>query len=685
MKKELLFWLMFSSLYATAQQPDSIYYSLPTVEIRPVSQESALRLLSSENILEQQELKKQAPYSILSAVNTVPGVRMEERSPGSYRLSLRGSLLRSPFGVRDVKIYLGDFPFTDAGGNTYLGNLDISNLNSIRILKGPESSIFGANTGGVLLIDPVYKTPDSLKLAATLSGGSYGLFHEDVLFQMREKKSVFTLNQAYQHSDGYRQNSAMQRHYVQASEVWNYTPKTQLKFLLLFSDLYYQTPGGLTLKQFNASPSDARHATATLPGAVEQKATIYNKTVFGGLSNTYNITDNVRHVVSVFGSYTDFKNPFITNYEQRREATLGIRTYFDVTFFNREHFSLKWNVGGEVQQTNSDIANYDNNAGVKTSMQAHDQINAQQAFAFTRVLADVYQRLLLEASLSYNFFSYRYKNIFPANETSFGQRNFNPQLMPHAAVSYKITGCFSWRASVSGGYSAPTIAEVRSSNNIVNTQLQAETGQNYETGFRLRDKKDFFWMDASVFYFNLKNAIVRRTDENGNEYFVNAGGTRQPGLEAQMSLWILKPNTDLFVRALQIKGNITYSQFTFSNYVVDNADYSGNKLTGVPDYTSTESIYLEVPKHISVYAQYYYSSAIPLNDAGTESAKEYHLLQLKAEWYTMFQRFKLSIFAGVDNLLDQKYSLGNDLNAAGNRYYNAAAPRNYYAGVRGEF
>ena len=42
---------------------------------------------------------------------------MEERSPGSYRLSIRGSLLRSPFGVRNVKLYLDDFIFTDAGGN----------------------------------------------------------------------------------------------------------------------------------------------------------------------------------------------------------------------------------------------------------------------------------------------------------------------------------------------------------------------------------------------------------------------------------------------------------------------------------------------------------------------------------------------------------------------------------------
>jgi iron complex outermembrane receptor protein len=35
----------------------------------------------------------------------------------------------------------------------------------------------------------------------------------------------------------------------------------------------------------------------------------------------------------------------------------------------------------------------------------------------------------------------------------------------------------------------------------------------------------------------------------------------------------------------------------------------------------------------------------------------------------------------VENLLDQKYSLGNDINGFGGRYYNAAAGRSYYASL----
>jgi iron complex outermembrane receptor protein len=36
---------------------------------------------------------------------------------------------------------------------------------------------------------------------------------------------------------------------------------------------------------------------------------------------------------------------------------------------------------------------------------------------------------------------------------------------------------------------------------------------------------------------------------------------------------------------------------------------------------------------------------------------------------------------GVNNVFDQDYSLGNDLNAANNRYFNPAAKRNYSLGL----
>ena len=41
----------------------------------------------------------------------------------------------------------------------------------------------------------------------------------------------------------------------------------------------------------------------------------------------------------------------------------------------------------------------------------------------------------------------------------------------------------------------------------------------------------------------------------------------------------------------------------------------------------------------------------------------------------------MEIFGSVDNIFNTKYSLGNDINAAAGRYYNAAPGINYYVGI----
>ena len=62
------------------------------------------------SLVTQTDLSRYNTTSILPAMNANPGVRMDERSPGSFRLSIRGSSLRSPFGVRNVKVYYDGIP-----------------------------------------------------------------------------------------------------------------------------------------------------------------------------------------------------------------------------------------------------------------------------------------------------------------------------------------------------------------------------------------------------------------------------------------------------------------------------------------------------------------------------------------------------------------------------------------------
>lgn len=647
-----------------------------------ISEQPILKAPSSVSIISSKALRDQPGISMLPAFNSVPGIRMEERSPGSYRLSIRGSLLRSPFGVRNVKVYMDDFPLTDAGGNTYLNSLDIGSINNIEILKGPDGSLFGANSGGVVLLNPFDKRSDSSWASASITSGSYGLFQEKIALQKKWNNNYLNVNHSYQTSDGYREHSSMKRHYGQVGYRWNYSKASQLRFLALYSDLGYQTPGGLTTAQFAANPKLARPSTATVAGPVAQQARIENKTLFGGVINETKLSQNFRHVLALFGSRTDFQNPFITNYEVREEGTLGLRTYFELVNKINKGINWRWNAGLELQKTNADIANYNNLRGVKGSLQAQDDIVSRQFFYFTRFSVNLTEKFTAEVAASVNYFKYEFdKNV----QTSISRsvRKFDPQLMPRFALSYQINDGLALRTSVSRGYSNPTIAEVRASDNRINSTLESETGWNIEGGIRLRDKTDRFWLDASLFNYRLGSAIVRRVNADDTEFYLNAGGTNQTGFETQASYWLIPPGTKKFISGLQFQNSYTLSKYFFSDYQIGRVNYSGNRLTGVPRGVVVSGIDVRINKDFYLFAQHNYTSKIPLNDANGFYAGEYNLVHFKAGWRRSTPGKPIfDLFAGIDNLLDENYSLGNDLNAFGGRFFNAAPLRNFFGGVK---
>lgn len=120
-----------------ATEKDSVLV-LPPVLIKGFeSGRSLLETPVAVGLVTGKDMQRYSNASLLPSVNTLSGVRMEERSPGSYRLNIRGSLLRSPFGVRNIKVYWNDMPFTDAGGNTYLNLVDPNTISAIEVLKGP--------------------------------------------------------------------------------------------------------------------------------------------------------------------------------------------------------------------------------------------------------------------------------------------------------------------------------------------------------------------------------------------------------------------------------------------------------------------------------------------------------------------------------------------------------------------
>ncbi len=687
MKKTILFFsliLFITPSFSQEEEPDSLK-QLDEVFIRAFEQNRKSRFATaSVKIIEHNNADRYNKNSLVNGFNTIPGVRMEERSPGSYRINIRGSSLRSPFGVRNVKVYWNDIPVTDPGGNTYFNQFAYNNFSSIEVFKGPAGSLYGAGTGGLILINNFDRWQPGASFEYIT--GSYNLqnLFASARFGAKENRNQFTY--AHNQSDGYRVQTKMRRDNFSWQSQLKLSDKQQLTASVLFTDMYYQTPGALTLAEFNTDPKAARPAGGGFPGAVAAQAAIFQKNITAGFTSIYTINSSFKNSTTLYGAFSQIKNSAIRNYERRNEPGYGGRTVFiynkkkETVYSGQKENSFQLVAGSEFQQGRFNTQVSKNRNGNPDTLQTNDDVDYTTYSLFFQGDVSIRESWFMNAGISLNKTKVGITrlNRYPVVSQS---RSYRNELAPRLSIKKLVTEDFSLKATLSRGFSPPTVAELLPSTGVISTDLEAEYGWNYEltAGYSLLRNK--LHLEATGFYFKLNYALVQRRDISGADYFVNAGDVQQKGIELHAD-YTYSINNSWLLDYFILQADYTYNHFRYGSFVKGTEDFSGNTVPSVPSNTLSGILDMNIKNGLYINTTYYTASKIFLNDANTAIAAPYHLLGARIGWKKNIQKkYKLNIYAGADNLLDEKYSLGNDINAAANRFYNAAPRRNYYAGI----
>ena len=676
--------VFYVSLNSYAQEgPADSAYILGNVTVRAFEQNRKQNSTTANvKIIDFRNSDLYNKSSLVNGFNSIAGVRMEERSPGSYRINIRGSSLRSPFGVRNVKVYWNDIPVTDPGGNTYFNQFAFNDFSSIEVYKGPAGSLYGAGTGGLILMNNL----DHWQPGADIEyvTGSYNLQNIFTSARFGKNDNRNQITYAHNQSDGYRVQTKMRRDNFTWSSRVKLSDKQELSGSVLFTDMYYQTPGALTLAEFTANPKAARPAAGSFPSAVDAKAAIFQKNILAGLTNNYNISSSFKNTTTLFAGFSQVKNSAIRNYERRIEPEFGGRTTFT---FRQQHnvtdpVATGWQLvtGAEFQQGyfNTRVAN--NKNGNPDTLQTNDDINYTTYSIFLQGDANVNEKWFITAGVSINKSKVDFTrlNIYPTVKQS---RTYQNELAPRISLLRKFEFNFSALATVSRGFSPPTTSELLPSTGVISTNLEAEEGWNYELTLRKSFFRKTLQLEATRFYFNLDKALVQRRDLSGADFFVNAGRIKERGWELHADYTYL-PTRNKVIDHVTVQVDYTYNHFRYGSFIKGTTDFSGKEVPSVPSNTFSLLADLQLKNGLYSETTLYTSSKIFLNDANTATANAYQLLGWRLGWKQNFQKkYRLNFYAGVDNLLNQKYSLGNDINAAANRFYNAAPERNYYVGL----
>ncbi len=668
----------FTLVAQTNGKQDSAHL-LQEVIVRAYEQNRQLKTTSgSINYIDKTQLERFNNTSLLPAINATPGVRMEERSPGSYRLNMRGSTLRAPFGVRNVKVYWNGIPFTDPSGNTYLNQLSYYNVQSVEVIKGPGSSLYGAGTGGVLLIN---SQPAEWKPGAEIGyiRGSYNLGNLNVQARLGTDDRRNILSYSRLSSDGYRDHTNMRRDVVTWETKLKLSDRQELQTSMLYGDLYYQTPGALTRSEYLNNPRAARPAAGAFPSADQAQAAIYQKTFLTGIGHKYQFNQHLQNSSVVYGAFSLIRNPTFRNYEKRTEPHFGGRTVF--TWQDKfGPIGLKLLAGGEAQRGFFNTKTYKNRQGNPDTLQTDDDINNWLYSAFAQADLDLGSRLILSVGASFNKSSIDITRLsIPSSAPQ--KRTYGNEWAPRLALSLNVLPNTWMFVNVTKGFSPPTAQEVVPSTTVINTGLNAEHGRVIESGVKSSLFTNRLYVEVVYFEYRLEDAIVQRRDASNADYFVNAGSTDQEGLEMQAQYQLITTPNHFFT-GLRIWGSYTTSKFRYRNFKQLGSDYSGNRLPSVAPNTLAAGLDINTKPGLYANITWYYSDRIALNDANTDYAAAYQLTGARIGWRKLFtKKLRADLFAGVDNLFDARYSLGNDINAAGGRYFNTAPGVNYFGGI----
>ncbi|MFC7669653.1 TonB-dependent receptor domain-containing protein [Hymenobacter humi] len=533
--------------------------------------------------------------------------------------------------MRNVKVYYNGIPFTEAGGSTPLNLLDPAIIGRLEVLKGPAGSVYGAGTGGVALFGTPEVAAGTRRVAAGATVGSFGLRRSTIIAETGSATSSVRAKYAHQELDGYREQSALQRDVFALDARTVASPKTTLAAHLLYTDISYQLPGGLTRAQFRANPRQARPGTPTAPGTVAQQAFYASRTALLGFTHEYRFTDHVELRTTLYGSGTAIRTPYLVDYERNTALGLGGRSALSYRTALAGRV-LRLQGGGEYQGSFANGRSYQNRAGTPGALRYDDEITTGTGFVFAQADYSLPADWLLTVAASYNRLGYRIARVSSA-VTQPGnyqfRRSFRPEVSPRVALLKEVSPTLSVYASVSTGFSPPTIEEIRPSDASLNRDLQAERGTSYEVGTRGSFLANWLRYEVNLFDFELRETIVSSTTDQGIVVFRNTGRTHQRGLEAALRGWLwrqvepMSSPDDVPTTGLSAWVSYAYNSFRFGRYTSAGQDLRGNRLTGTTPHTLSAG--LDFSERLGFYftPNLSHQARVVLNDANTEEAAGY--------------------------------------------------------------
>ena len=636
------------------------------------------------SVIPDKVLNQYNAVSLAPILNTTSGVFMQNGTLNTNKITIRGIGSRTVFGTSKIRAYYQDIPLTNGSGESTVEDIEIKALGSMEISKGPSSSRYGAGLGGTIQLIPDSGSFGDKSLQGGLLFGSFGLQKYWLQTSLGNQNNSANLLYSDTHSDGYRQNNEFDRKVLTFGSQHKPGENNTIFLIGNYIDQKAYIPSSVDEDTYKNNPEAAARNWSEAAGYED-----YQKGLFG-LSWEHTYSEKSSHYISLFGSFLDSYEPRPFNILDEKTKAYGLRARF-ASKAKIANKTLQWTLGGELFSDQNSYQTYQNlyrNYPPGTgSVQGDLLSDLKENRAYFNLFLDteypIFEKTKMTFGVNYNQTSYKLDDRYSVDDSDqSGDYQFDPIVSPKFGITYELNDLLAVYGVISHGFSPPTLEETLLPNGEINTDIKPESGWNYEVGTRGKILKGRLFFDAALFTMTVKDLLVPQRTGEDEFVGINAGETKYKGLEFSFNYYLLKSEKI----TLSIPGSLTYNDFKFTDFQVLEADYSGNELTGVPQFLFYSGINTETRSGIFFFVNYNYVSEMPMRDDNTVYSDAYGLLNLKLGFKSpITKRFHYELYFGINNITDEKYASMILINAVGigntgPRYYYPGEPVNYYAG-----
>ncbi len=623
---------------------------------------------------------------LADAMKGMPGLQIRDREnyAQDLQMSIRGFGTRSTFGIRGLRILVDGIPATMPDGQGQASSINLPAVQRIEVLRGPLAQLYGNAAGGVVQVftrdPPPYPAPGSGYFSA--GGGQDNQRQLGAGLAISRPGWGATADLSGYASNGYREHSAVERRQLHAKLVSKTESGLKLTAVLdSFDQPLAEDPLGLTRDDFERDPRESIDQSRQFD---TRKSVLQNQ---AGLSVEQILTaqDSITGRIYFGQRQVDQTLAFAGSGPTSSGGVIALdRDYGGAALawtrkITIDGLPLQWTAGIEADMLAETRRGYVNEGGSKGALRRDERDKARNLDVYGQLQWAWHPQWSATAGLRLSRvrFSVDDRYVTPANPDDSGTVRFR-NTSPVAGLVWHASDQLNIYANIGRGFETPTLAESAYSQGSTgpNFALRPAVSLQQEIGMKLRTGRHA--LDIAVFNARTRDEIVPLAVDNGRTIYQNVDELRRRGIEVSLrSEW----------KALQSRFSYTLLDARFRE-AFENADgeriNAGNRLPGVPMHSIAAGIDYRLSGELTTGLEMVAESKTYVDDLNSDAASGYLSMNANAAYAMRTAAGRLLLTARIDNLFDKDYAGSVIVNEGNRRFFEPAAGRRVFLGLRME-